>query len=186
MDNFMERISHRYDATDMIKANSEAEAAQADAQKEQLMLFEAQMNKVDLALSNIREVNMKNIESAESVQELAKTTKEGLSRAIEESIAKIESIKEMADPKDAIETSVNALKEALVAMRKETEDYMHTDHVKIYRNVQMAVTEELNKKTDEIKAECHKKGALLPLLIITLISSLSSVALIVLRILGIL
>ena len=56
MDNFMERISHRYDATDMIKANSEAEAAQADAQKEQLMLFEAQMNKVDLALSNIREV----------------------------------------------------------------------------------------------------------------------------------
>lgn len=186
MDNFMEQISHRYDATDMIKANSEAEAAQSDAQKEQIMLFEAQMNKVDLALSNMREINMKNMETAQSVQDLAKTSTEGISKAVEESIARIESIKDMADPKEAVEESINALKDALVAMSKENEEFMHADHVKIYRNVQMAFTEELEKKVTELKEEYKKKGAMLPLMVITLIASLTSVALMVLRILGIL
>lgn len=186
MDNFMEKISHKYDATDMIRANSEAEAAQLDAQKEQLMLFEAQLNKVDSALSDMREINMKNIETAQDVQNLARTSTEGISKAIEESIARIDNIKDSADPTEAIETGLDSLKEALLAMRKETEEYMHTDHVKIYRNVQAAFSEELAKKTDELKAEIHKKNALFPMVIITMIVSLGSLALSVLRILGIL
>lgn len=211
MDNFMEKITHKFTATDMIRANQQADAAELDDKKEQLRLFEDQMIKVDSALTEIRELNLRNIESAQDVKNLVSSSStrmaeaaqrvedesvskiretsdlsiEGINRTVDESLAKIEKIKEAADSTDAINASMDMLMDKLQNMRRELEEYMHADHVKIYRNVQASFSEELTKQLDDVKKTSQKKGALLPITIITMLVSLANLALILLRIFGI-
>ena len=211
MDNFMEKITHKFTATDMIRANQQADAAELDDKKEQLRLFEDQMIKVDSALTEIRELNLRNIESAQDVKNLVSSSStrmaeaaqrvedesvskiretsdlsiEGINRTVDESLAKIEKIKESADSTDAINASMDMLMDKLQNMRRELEEYMHADHVKIYRNVQASFSEELTKQLDDVKKTSQKKGALLPITIITMLVSLANLALILLRIFGI-
>lgn len=226
MDNFMERITHRFEDTDMIMANGQADAAELDNTKEQLVRFENQLQKVDSALSDMRQVNLKNIESAENMQTLSKDTSEklgrtaekldesanrlgrtldsvkdeslskiketseasiaGINKTLDESLAKIAEIKENSEGAQAIGESINALSEKLDTLYKQQEEFMHTDHVKIYRNVQASVVEELAKQTEELKKAQKKKGAIIPLVVINLIISLGTLAMVVLSYLGIL
>lgn len=196
MDNFMEKLTHKFSATDMIKANSQADAAELDSKKEQLALFEAQMEKVDGALSDIRQLNLKNIESVNDVQNLAKSSSDeiaktadasiaGINKTVDESLAKIEQIKEASGSVEAINQNTEIISDKIIKMRGDLEEYLHADHVKIYRNVQTAVNEELEKKTAEIIAEAKKSRKVLPIVVITLIISLADLAINILRMLGI-
>jgi len=211
MDNFMEQITHQFSATDMIRANSQADAAELDNKKEQIMMFESQMAKVDDALSDIRSLNLKNVESAQEVQNLAKASSEkiaatvgnlenesvskiretsdlsiaGINRTVDESLAKIEQIKDAANSAEAFNEGMKTLSEQIVRMREELEDYLHTDHVKIYRNVQVALNEEFEKRTEEIINATKKKGALITIGVITMLGVLANLALTVLRMFGI-
>lgn len=210
MDNFMDRITHKFSATEMIKANSQADAAELDTAKEQIALFENQMNKVDTALSDMRQVNLKNIEAAQELQTMTKDSTAkitqcvgnmenesvsrikqtsdvsiaGINKTVEESLAKIGQIKESADSIAAIKECVDTISAKLDSLRKDMEDYNHTDHVKIYRNVQAAFVDELGKSSEEIKAATKKKGAIIPLLTITMLASLAALALTILQMLG--
>ena len=212
MDNFMEKLTHKFSATDLIKANSQADAAELESKKEQLMRFESQMEKVDNALSDIRELNLRNVESAQEVQNLAKASSEkitqtvgtlesesvsriketsdlsiaGINKTVDESIAKIEQIRGAAENTEALNESLNALSDKLVKMRGEMEEYLHTDHVKIYRNVQVSMNEEFEKRTAEIIAATKKKGAIVPLEVIILLLVAADLAINVLKLLGIL
>lgn len=211
MDNFMESITHKFSATDMIRANAQAEALDLDSKKEQIQRFEAQMTKVDNALSDMREVNLKNIEAAQDVQNMAQASSEkidaavnrmemqtvskiketsdisiaGITKTVDESLAKIEKIKESTDIGETLNDSIASVAEKLENIKKELEEYAHADHVKIYRNVQAAVTEELGKQTEELQSSMKKKGALLPLIIVTLAFSVLNLATMVCLILGI-
>lgn len=212
MDNFMEKLTHKFSATDLIKANSQADAAELESKKEQIMRFESQMEKVDNALSDIRELNLRNVESAQEVQNLAKASSEkitqtvgtlesesvsriketsdlsiaGINKTVDESIAKIEQIRGAAENTEALNESLNALSDKLVKMRGEMEEYLHTDHVKIYRNVQVSMNEEFEKRTAEIIAATKKKGAIVPLEVIILLLVAADLAINVLKLLGIL
>lgn len=211
MDNFMESITHKFSATDMIRANAQAEAMDMDSKKEQIQRFEAQLTKVDNALSDMREVNLKNIEAAQDVQNMAQASSEkidaavsrmetqtvskiketsdisiaGITKTVDESLAKIEKIKESSDISEAINDSIASVAQKLDSIKKELEEYAHTDHVKIYRNVQAAMTEELGKQTGELQTSMKKKGALMPLVILTLVFSVLNLATMVCLILGI-
>ena len=254
MDNFMEKITHQFDSTDLIRANAQADAAELENTKEQLVLFESHMEKVDGALSDLRQVNLKNIETAEELNNLARQSGErigaeadklgatseridetaqklglstvrlgesadklgeatdkleeafgsvkdeslskiketseisiaGINKTIDESLAKIAEIQDTADATAAIGESVGALSEKLDTLYKQLEEYMHTDHVKIYRNVQASVVEELSKQTEEIKNSTKHKSAATPLMIVNLVVSLLTLAMIILSYLGIL
>ncbi len=200
MDNFMDTITHRFDATDMIKANFQADAAELDTKKEQIQMFENQMQKVDFALSDIREVSMKNIEAAQDVKDLAKASTEGinktvdvsiarLDKTVDESLAKIAEIKEASDSVEAIaavKEELDALSEKISTMYKEVEEFAHSDHVKIYRNVQASFNEELEKRVEELKKAQKDKGALMPLAVITMIVSALTLVLTLLRMFGLL
>lgn len=210
MDNFMERITHKFSATEMIKANSEADAAVLDTAKEQIALFENQMTKVDGALSDMRQVNLKNIEVAQELQAMTKDSTAkitqcvgnmenesvsrikqtsdvsiaGINKTVDESLAKIAQIKESADSIEAIKECVDTISAKLDSLRKDMEEYNHTDHVKIYRNVQAAFVDELGRTATDIKASAKKKGAMIPLLVITMLASLASLAITILHMLG--
>lgn len=167
MDDFMESITHKVSATDIIKANGQADAMELESKRETILMFEDQMRKVDSVLSDMKEVNDRSIE--------------GINKTVDESLAKIEQIKESSDNSEIINAGMDSLSEKLNILRKEMEEFLHQDHVRIYRNVQAAFTEELTKQLDEVKKETKKKGPVLPLVILTLIISAANLAFLILQ-----
>ena len=236
MDNFMDKIVQKLNSQDMIRANSAAEAAEIEKLENQITLFKEQMEKYDGCLQEMRKLNLKNIESAQGVQELASQAGEklrqtageveavsvskikqtsdlsiagikqtsdlsiagikqtsdvsiaGINQTVSESLAKIAEIKENAGNLEEITETMTGLQEKLEELFKNMEEYLHTDNVKVYRNVQAAMIEELEKQTTEIK-EAQEKAEknnriLVPFVIITMIFSLANLAVMIARTLG--
>lgn len=214
MDNFMDKIAQKLTSQDMIRANQAADAAQLQSLETQMALFKEQMGKYDDCLQEMRKLNLKNIESAQGVAQLADEANEklgrtvgeiestsvskiqqtsdvsieGINRTVAESLAKIAEIKENADNLEAITETMTEMQGKLEASFKSMEDFLHTDNVKVYRNVQAAMIEELEKQTAEIK-EAQEKAAksqkvILPFVTITMIVSLASLGISIARILG--
>ena len=236
MDNFMDKIMQKVNSQDMILANSAAEAAEMEKLENQLALFKEQMDKYDDCLQEMRKLNLKNIESAQGVQQLADQANErfgqtvgeveaasvsriqqtsdlsvaginnasslavegikqtsdisiaGINRTVDESLAKIAVIQENAGNIEEITETMTGIQTKQEELFKSLEDFLHTDNVKVYRNVQAAMIEELGKQTTELK-EAQEKAAksnkvLLPFVIITMIVSLANLAVLIARILG--
>lgn len=64
MDNFMDKLAQRFNAQEMIKANSQAEAQELNKVREQIRAY-------DECLQEMRRINLKNIEAADQVRMLA-------------------------------------------------------------------------------------------------------------------
>lgn len=225
MDNFMDKIAQKLTSQDMIRANSAADAAELESLETQMALFKEQMGKYDDCLQEMRKLNLKNIESAQGVQQLADQANErlektvgelestsvskiqqtsdlsiagikqtsdvsiaGINQTVAESLAKIAEIKENADNLEKITETMTNLQGKLEESFKSMEDFLHTDNVKVYRNVQAAMIEELEKQTAEIK-EIQEKAVksnkiLIPFAVITLIFTLTNLIITVARILS--
>ena len=190
MDNFMEKITHRFSANDIIKANMQADAEELESAKEQLVLFENQMEKVisnmakDSADKMSRAFDDIQTESVSRIKETSDLSIAGINKTVEEGLAKISQI-QSDDLDGSIKEGFEQLQAKLEEMKLQLEDNSHTDHVKIYRNVQASFVDELGKRSDEIKQQVRKKGAILPLLVITMITSLASLVITILHVLGI-
>ena len=214
MDNFMDKISQRLNSQEIIQANAAADAAALENLENQLVLFKEQMERYDDCLQEMRKLNLKNIESAQGVQELAdqaseklgqtvgeveaasvsriKETSEmsiaGINQTLNESLAKIAEIKENSDNLEQITENMSGLQTRLEESFKSMEDFLHTDNVKVYRNVQADMIEELEKQTTEIKEEQERSSrgnrVLLPFTIITMIIAIANLAITIARILG--
>jgi len=214
MDNFMDKVLQKVNSQDMILANSAAEAAEMEKLENQLVLFREQMDKYDDCIQEMRKLNLKNIESAQGVQQLADQANErlgqtvgeveaasvsriqqtsdisiaGINRTVDESLAKIAVIQENAGNIEEITETMAGIQSKQEELFKSLEDFLHTDNVKVYRNVQAAMIEELGKQTADLKAAQEKAAksskVLLPFVIITMIVSLANLAVMVARILG--
>lgn len=214
MDNFMDKISQKLNSQEIIRANAAADAAALENLEKQLTLFKDQMGKYDDCLQEMRKLNLKNIESAQGVQELADKANEklgqtvgeveaasvsriketsdlsiaGINQTLNESLAKIAEIKENSDNLEQITENMSGLQSRLEELFKSMEDFLHTDNVKVYRNVQAAMIEELEKQTSELKDEQEKsaKGnkVLLPFMVATMMISIANLAITIARILG--
>lgn len=64
MDNFMDKLAQRFNAQEMIKANSQAETQELNKVREQIRAY-------DECLQEMRRINLKNVEAAEQVRMLA-------------------------------------------------------------------------------------------------------------------
>ena len=195
MDGFIDRFAQRKNAQDIIRANAEAEAPENARLHGELAGYEN-------AIVEIQKSNQLNIENAEKVREVLE---EGLKKIAEvqkietpdqsEELMKIcEELKAELSEKlgTNFEDRLSAQKEEISKLMKDSEDFVHKENVKVYRNVQAVIQEELPKQTEEIKSavqesvdSVHTSGALLPLVILALLASLGSIALQVLQILHI-
>lgn len=214
MDNFMDKISQKLNSQEIIRANAAADAAALENLEKQLALFKDQMEKYDDCIQEMRKLNLKNIESAQGVQELADKANEklgqtvgeveaasvsriketsdlsiaGINQTLNESLAKIAEIKENSDNLEQITENMSGLRTRLEEQFKSMEDFLHTDNVKVYRNVQAAMIEELGKQTTELKEEQEKftksNKVLFPFLVVTMMISIANLAITVARILG--
>lgn len=214
MDNFMDKVAEKLNSQELIRANAAADAAALENLEKQLALFKDQMEKYDDCLQEMRKLNLKNIESAQGVQELAATVNEklgqslgeveaasvsriketsdlsiaGINQTLNKSLAKIEQIKENADSLERITEDMSGLQTKIEERFRNMEDFLHIDNIKVYRNVQAAMMEELEKQATVLKEEQDKLAKsskiILPFVIVSMMMTIANLAVTIARILG--
>ncbi len=214
MDNFMDKVAEKLNSQELIRANAAADAAALENLEKQLALFKDQMEKYDDCLQEMRKLNLKNIESAQGVQELAVTANEklgqslgeveaasvsriketsdlsiaGINKTLNESLAKIAQIKENADNLERITEDMSGLQTKIEERFRNMEDFLHIDNIKVYRNVQAAMMEELEKQATVLKEEQDKLAKsnkiILPFVIVSMMMTIANLAVTIARILG--
>ncbi len=132
-------------------------------------------------LSHLAEISLQQLEGVteESLSQIKALAEESVSRILEVNNRNVET----AERVDEIRELVAGQTESLREMQKETDEFTHRENVKVYRNVQAVVVEEVKKQTEELK---EANRGLKPMLIITLAVTLANAALFILQILGIL
>lgn len=214
MDNFMDKVAEKLNSQELIRANAAADAAALENLEKQLALFKDQMEKYDDCLQEMRRLNLKNIESAQGVQELAATANEklgqslgeveaasvsriketsdlsiaGINQTLNKSLAKIAEIKENADSLERITEDMSGLQTKIEERFRNMEDFLHIDNIKVYRNVQAAMMEELEKQATVLKEEQDKLARsnkiILPFVLVSMMMTIANLAVTIARILG--
>lgn len=167
MDNFIDKLAQKFTAQEMIKANSAAEEREMKRLRDQVSEYET-------FLQEMRKMNLKNVESAEKVKVLTETGCNDMNRIAEESLRKITQITDATKlegegeiltntqiTKDntaalleqvvAIEKSILENQTKLEEMFRQADDFLHKENVKVYRNVQAVVVEELKSQTEMLQ-----------------------------------
>ncbi len=160
MDTFIDKLSQKKNAQEMILANMNAEAARMEQMQNQLKIYDEMMQE-------IRQVNLKTAENLSDVQDTLK-----------EYLDKLEALQAVSGQKEEDAQIQGQLKELLEERFKQSDEFLHRENVKVYRNVQASVADELNKQTDELKksqAQNRTGRAVLPISILTLIAVIADI-----------
>ncbi len=170
MDTFIDKLAQKRNAQEMIKANMTAEA-------EKMEQLKSQMKAYDELMQEIRKVNLKTAENVSEVRTVLK-----------ECMEKLDAMQAGDTQEAGAEETLAQIKDLLEQKFRQSDDFIHKENVRVYRNVQAAVVEELNKQTEEWKNSQPKGGnnkAILPISILILIGVIADVALQVLSLLNV-
>lgn len=187
MDSFMDKLAQKFNAQDMIKANAQAEAAEMERLQKQVEQYESCLNEMQKltqqnmeAMNHIRQL----VESMDESGRMLDSSIASMSQ-IENPASKIDSLVESGMAKfrelEASRMSTEELEEKMAGQFRshieemkalldeqqklldekfqKTEEYLHRESVKVYRNVQAVVVEETAKQTQQITEEVIKSGA---------------------------
>ena len=133
MDTFIDKLAQKRNAQEMIRANMTAEAAKMEQMQNQMKVY-------DDLMQEIRQVNLKTAQNLSDIQ-----------NTLKEYEAKFTGMQADSANGENVEQILTQLREILEEKFKQSDDFLHRENVKVYRNVQAAVTEELNKQTEEFK-----------------------------------
>ncbi len=158
MDTFIDKLAQKRNAQEIIRANTTAEAMKSDILQNQVAAYEG-------LLQEIRRVNLKTAENAAEAQSLLK-----------ECVQKMDELQQLSKEDGEAEELLSQIKELLQELFKQSDDFLHRENVKVYRNVQAALVEELNKQTEEWKAEQNKKRGNKGLLVLSILILIGVVA----------
>ncbi len=184
MDGFRDTITKEFDAQTMINANSEADAREIDHMKEQIGHCEE-------CLDEIRSVNLKSNENVQQMQNLLKQI------SSKTAAAPVNADGNKDEENEGYTDKLDKLSESIKEQFAESDDAAHKDSVRVYRNVQASMIEELDKrvqvlsdKIDQISQERSsnkggKVNAILVIQIITLIVAAAGSSAVILSYLGI-
>lgn len=165
MDNFMDKLAQKFNAQEMIKANSQAEAAEM----KKLQLQVAEYEKI---LQEMRKLNYKNAELTEKIDGLVGENA-GKLQGLQEDEQKLlnllrdlteeqtrnreEEFSRKEEEKQEAAVGAQTQSKEIVSRTQElfarSEDFVHKENVKVYRNVQAVIVEELKKQTDTLCQE---------------------------------
>ncbi|MBQ3163784.1 MAG: hypothetical protein IJC02_04475 [Lachnospiraceae bacterium] len=167
MDNFMDKLVQKFNAQEIIKANSQAEAAEM----KKLQLQVAEYEKI---LQEMRKLNYKNSELSEKIDGLVGENANKIQGLQEEETRLLSVLRNLTDEQKRIREEELARKEAerteetkrveeqkqqLVELEecfKQSNDFVHKENVKVYRNVQAVVVDELKNQTEALLNENQK------------------------------
>lgn len=157
MDAFIDKFAQKKNAQEMIRANSAAEAAKMAQMQDQLKAY-------DEVMQDIRRVNLKTSENVENMRKLLAACME-----------KLEGLESEDGNAKSMEQELAGIKTILEERFAQSEDFVHKESVKVYRNVQAAFADELVKQTEQAKA-AKGQGTPLWLSIVILIGVLADIA----------
>ncbi len=162
MDTFIDKLAQKKNAQEMIKANMTAEAAKMEQ-------LQNQMQANDGLMQEIRKVNLKTVENVAEMR-----------KALETCIEKLDALQADSSQTEQEQETLAEIKSLLEEKFRQSEDFMHKENVKVYRNVQAALVEELKKQTEELKSiqpsgNGHK--ALIPISVLILIGVAANIVL---------
>ena len=209
MDNFIDRLAQKFTAGEVIKANSAAEERELKRLREQVAEYEK-------CLQEMRKIQMTNTQTAQNLHDLMVESTEGIRQLTKESADKIAQIQletdeQKAEAKKNVEAAANSVEqmEEQVAKIQETvaqltdildknqkdiaewfkqaDDFLHKENVKVYRNVQAVVVDEVAAKAENImkaQEEVAKKSCK-PVLVLAALGCLAAAANLVIQILDI-
>ena len=129
--------------------------------------MQKQLQAYDGLLQEIRRVNLKTAENAAEVKNVLK-----------ECMDKLDSVRKVEGQAEGSEQTLEEIKQLLEEKFRQSDDFLHKENVKVYRNVQAALIEELNKQTEELKnSQVQNKAskALLPLSVLILIGVVADI-----------
>ena len=119
MDNFIDKLAQKFSAQDMIRANLAAEAKETKKLREKMENYET-------LLQEMRQINLKNMESAERVNLM-------------------------------LQEGATTDKAYLQELFTKADENLHTENVKVYRNVQAAIQTGLEEQTKTLLEEQQKQ-----------------------------
>lgn len=187
MDNFIDKLAQKFSAQEVIKANSQAEAAEL---KKQLRVAE-----YEKILQEMRKLNYKNSELSDKMEEQVGENADKIQGLQEEETKLLSVLKSLTDEQTRIHEETIAAREAkktedeqkaeeqkqqLEALEQrlsQSDEFVHKENVKVYRNVQAIVIEEIKKQTEMLQVENKKLGKRLnTVMVLSIFAVLFSIA----------
>lgn len=153
MDNFIDRLSQKFTASDVIRANQEAE-------KQELKRLQIQVDGYENCLQEMRKLQFRNMETAEGLKQLVEENRQAFEVLTRESLEKVSQVSDHHERKNGwfeqeIEKLLNVMEEnqkTIGEWFQQADEFLHRENVKVYRNVQAVVVEESKAKTAAILA----------------------------------
>lgn len=143
MDTIKEIFSQKFgSASDVIKANSEAEAKELKIAKERI-------DDLERAVSDMRRLSLKCAETNEITSQLVQGTIEKLEADTSEPAVAPELLEKLNEASEKLE----ALKQEMEESFRTQEETIHKENVRVYRNVQASIIDELKQQSEAIAAQ---------------------------------
>lgn len=162
MDNFIDKIAQKLGSGELIRANTSAEAKEMNRMKEKLEEYET-------LIQQMRQVHLKNVELLRRMQTTVDALEQLEDGQVEEDQVDGYKVEDLTELKDKLET----VKVSVETSTKCLEEMIHTEDVKVFRNVE-AVVEEGFEKQEKVMYEENvrikkKMRGVKPLAIVTLV-----------------
>ena len=137
METFMDKLAEKLNAGEIIKANRAADTEQMEKQQSRLLEYERCLEQMCQANQNLQQ----------TVAEL-KTQNAGEQDAFSQLQKSVEVLQHAVNMQ---QKSVDELKKSMEEMSVRTNDFVHKENVKVYRNVQAVILEENAKQGENLK-----------------------------------
>ncbi len=149
MDTFMDKLAQKFTAQEMIKANSAAEAAELQRTREQVKKYNdclQEMKQVNSDTKSTLAQMEKALAAGVEQFKNAEIPLDGLNALVESSLEKVQELQlNTADIQENLKGYMDGVSCDIM-------DFVHKENVKVYRNVQAVVVDELKKQNEELGA----------------------------------
>lgn len=163
MDNFIDKLAQKFSAQEIIKANAQAEA-------EEMKKLQLQVAEYERILQEIRRLNYKNTELSEQLGTMIGENTDKIQAMKEDEQKLICALRDITDEQTrnreadlekreaqrieqekSAQSEMAALAELLEEKFRSSDDFVHKENVKVYRNVQAVVVDEFKKYAQSSK-----------------------------------
>lgn len=172
MDNFMDKLAQKLSAQEMIKANSQAEAAE-------MKRLQMQVAEYEKILQEMRKLNYKNAELSDKMEAMIGDNAGKIEGMKEDEHKLVTALRDLTDEQTRNREAELEKKEAerlereLAETKKHksqmqdisellekkfaySDDFVHKENVKVYRNVQAVVVDETKRQAEEAQAQYQR------------------------------
>ena len=165
MDNFMDKLAQKVNAQEMIKANSQAEAAE-------MKRLQMQVAEYEKILQEMRKLNYKNAELSDKMEAMIGDNAGKIEGMKEDEHRLVTALRDLTDEQtrnreaelgkkesetlerelaetEKYKNQIRDIAELLEKKFANSDDFVHKENVKVYRNVQAVVVDETKRQAEE-------------------------------------